>query len=54
MFIPLGLNHTHNTRAATNHLPDIPQRQTIQLPDIPQRQTIHYGTYSTTSIASSS
>ena len=54
MFTPLGLNHTHNTRAATNHLPDIPLRQTIHLPNIPQRQTIHYGTYSITSIASSS
>ena len=38
MFTPLGLNHTHNTCAATNHL---------------QRQTTHYGTYSVTSIASS-
>ena len=54
MFTPLGLNHAHNTRAATNHLPDIPLRQTIHLPNIPQRQTIHYGTYSITSIASSS
>ena len=42
MFTPLGLNHTHNTCAATNHLLDIPQRQTT-----------HYGTYSITSIASS-
>ena len=41
MFTLLGLNHTHNTRAAINHL------------DIPQRQTTHYGTYSVTSIASS-
>ena len=42
MFTPLGLNHTHNTRAASN-----------QLLDIPQRQTTHYGIYSITSIASS-
>ena len=40
MFTPLGLNHTHNTRAATNYLFDIPQRQIT-----------HYGTYSMTSIA---
>ena len=43
MFTPLGLNHTHKTRAATNHF----------FFDIPQRQTTHYGTYSTTSMASS-
>ena len=42
MFTPLGLNHTHNTCAATNHLLDIPQRQTT-----------HCGTYSMTFIASS-
>ena len=42
MLAPLGLNHTHNTRAATNHLLDIPQRHTA-----------HYGTCSMTSIASS-
>ena len=42
MFSPLGLNHIHNTRAATNHLLDIPQGQTT-----------HYGTYSMRSIASS-
>ena len=41
MFAPLGLNHTHNTRAATNHLLDITKRQIT-----------HYGTYSMTSIAS--
>ena len=42
MFTPLGLNHTHNTHATTNHLLDIPQRQTT-----------HYETYSMTSIGSS-
>ena len=31
MFTPLGLNHTHNTRAATNHFLDIPQGQATQL-----------------------
>ena len=41
MFTPLGINHTHNTCAATNCLPDIPQKQTT-----------HYGTYSMTSTAS--
>ena len=41
MFTSLGINHTHNTRAATNHLLDIPQKQTT-----------HYGTYSMTSTAS--
>ena len=35
MFIPLNLNYDHNTRAAINHLLDIPQKQTC-----------HYGTYS--------
>ena len=35
MFTPLNLNHDHNTRAAINHLLDIPQKQTC-----------HYGTYS--------
>ena len=42
MFTSSGLNHTHNTRAATNHLLDIPQRQTTR-----------YGTYSMKSITSS-
>ena len=28
MFTPLNLNHDHNTRAAINHLLDIPQKQT--------------------------
>ena len=42
MINPLGLNHTYNTCAATNHLLDIPRGQTT-----------HYGTYSITSIASS-
>ena len=42
MFTPLDLNNTHNTRAVTNHLLDIPQRQTT-----------HYGTYSIASVASS-
>ena len=37
MFTPLGLNHTNNARVATNHLLDIPQRQTT-----------HFGTYSIT------
>ena len=35
MFTPLNLNHDRNTRAAINHLLDIPQKQTC-----------HYGTYS--------
>ena len=35
MLTPLNLNHNHNTRAAINHLLDIPQKQTR-----------HYGTYS--------
>ena len=35
MFTPLNLNYDHNTRAAINHLLDIPQKQTC-----------HYGTYS--------
>ena len=26
MFTPLGVKHTHNTRAATNHLLDIPRK----------------------------
>ena len=39
MFTPLGLNHTNNARVATNHLLDIPQRQTT-----------HFGTYSITLI----
>ena len=38
MFTSLGINHTQNTRAATNHLPDIPRK--------------HYGTYSMTCTAS--
>ena len=42
MFTPLDLNNTHNTRAVTNHLLDILQRQTT-----------HYGTYSIASVASS-
>ena len=41
MFTPLGIYHTRTTRAATNHLLDIPQKQTT-----------HYGTYSMTSTAS--
>ena len=41
MFTSLGINHTHNTSAATNHLLDIPQKQTT-----------HYGTYSMTCTAS--
>ena len=41
MFTSLGINHTHNTRAATNHLLDIPQKQAT-----------HYGTYSMTCTAS--
>ena len=41
MFTPLGINHTHNTRAATNHLLGIPRKQAT-----------HYGTYSMTSTAS--
>ena len=41
MFTPLGINHTHNTHAATNHLFGIPQNRAI-----------YYGTYSLTSIAS--
>ena len=41
MFTSLGINHTHNTRAATNHLLDIPRKQTT-----------HYGTYSMTCTAS--
>ena len=41
MFTPLGLNYTHNTCTVTNHLLDIPQRQTT-----------YYGTYSMISIAS--
>ena len=36
MFIPVGINHTHNTHAATNHLLEIPC----------------YGTYSMTPTAS--
>ena len=40
MLTSLGINHTHNTCAATNLL------------DIPQRQTTHYVTYSMTSTAS--
>lgn len=28
MFTPLGINHTHNTCAAANHLLDISQNQT--------------------------
>ena len=35
MFTPLNLNRDRNTRAAINHLLDIPQKQTC-----------HYGTYS--------
>ena len=42
VFIPLGLNDIPNTRTATNHLLDIPQKQTT-----------HHGTYSLTSTASS-
>ena len=41
IFIPLGINHTHNTRAAADHLFDIPQKKTT-----------HYGTYSVTPTAS--
>ena len=37
MFTPLSINHTYNTCTATNHLFDIPQKQTT-----------HYGTYSIT------
>ena len=37
MFAPLSINHTYNTCTATNHLFDIPQKQTT-----------HYGTYSIT------
>ena len=37
MFTPLSINHTFNTCTATNHLFDIPQKQTT-----------HYGTYSIT------
>ena len=43
MFTPLVLNHTHNIRAATNHLLYIPQKQNT-----------HYETCSMTSITSSS
>ena len=39
MFTPLGLNHTHNTRAATNHFLDIPQRQATQLTSINRTQS---------------
>ena len=35
MFNPLGINHTHNTCTAINHLLDIPRKQIT-----------HYGTYS--------
>ena len=42
MFTPFSLNYTHNICPATNHLHDIPQRQTT-----------HYKTYFMTSIASS-
>ena len=41
MFTSLGISHTHNTCAATNHLLDIPRKQTT-----------HYGTYSMTCTAS--
>ena len=41
MFTALGINHTHNIHAATNHLLGIPQKQTT-----------HYGTYFITSTAS--
>ena len=41
MFTSLGIKHTHNSRAATNHLLDIPRKQTT-----------HYGTYSMTCTAS--
>ena len=41
MFTSLGINHTHNTHVATNHLLDIPQKQTT-----------HYGNYSMTCTAS--
>ena len=40
IFTPLGINHTHNTRVATNHLLHISQKQTT-----------HYGTNSITSAA---
>ena len=41
MFTPLGINHTHNTRAATNHFLVGPQKQNA-----------HHGTYSMPSNAS--
>ena len=41
MFTSLGIKHTHNSHAATNHLLDIPRKQTT-----------HYGTYSMTCTAS--
>ena len=41
MFTSLDINHTHNTRAVTNHLLGIPRKQTT-----------HYETYSMTSSAS--
>ena len=41
LFTSLGINHTHNTCAATNHLLDIYRKQTT-----------HYGTYSMTRTAS--
>ena len=40
MLTSLGINHTHNTRAATNHLLVIPKEQTA-----------HHGTYSMASTA---
>ena len=41
MFTPLGINHTHKTRAATNHLLEIPWKQNT-----------HCGTNSMTSTSS--
>ena len=40
MFTSLGINQTHNIRAATNNLLDIPRKQAT-----------HYGTYSMTCTA---
>ena len=41
MFTPLGINHSHSTRTAKNHLLDIPQKEIT-----------YYGNYSMTSTAS--